>query len=111
MYGRISVVGLKSPSSKARAFHALGTGCLRSTIYTQHVREEVMIGLSSIVGKVQVHISVRCMTDMAAAGPEFFSPVPELLREWCFLGRYVDICGISMLGSTMTCYLMYYVAH
>ena len=28
---------------------------------------------------------------MAAAGPEFFSPVPELLRDWCYLGRYVDV--------------------
>ena len=44
-------------------------------------------------------LSIWNMTDMAAAGPEFFSPVPELLREWCFLERYVDVCGIIMLVS------------
>jgi hypothetical protein len=53
-----------------------------------------MVGKLSVVGKLQVNSPIRCMTDMAAAGPEFFSPVPELLRGWCFLGRYVDVCGI-----------------
>lgn len=48
---------------------------------------------------------------MTAAGPELFSPVPELQREWCFLGRYVDVCSISLLVSTIPLCLMYEVAH
>jgi hypothetical protein len=71
-----------------------------------------MLGASQIVEEYQVHISTRCMTDMAAAGPEFFSPVCKLLREgWCSLGRYVDVCGISMLVSTTAVHWMYEVAH
>lgn len=55
--------------------------------------------------------SVRSITDTAAAGPEFFWPVSKLLREWCFLGRYVDVCGILMLVLMLTRRLVYSLAH
>ena len=58
-----------------------------------------------------MYTPIRCMTDMAAAGPEFFSPVPELLRKWCFPRRYVDICGILVLTSVLILCCMCEVAH
>jgi hypothetical protein len=75
-----------------------------------HTKEGRLVRLQ-FVEEYQVSIPIRCMTDIAAAGPEFFSPVSEQLREWCFLGRYVDVCGILMLESVMALCLVYGVAH
>jgi hypothetical protein len=69
-----------------------------------------MVGVFSVRWESQVHILIRSLTDMAAAGPELFSPVPKLQRGWCFLGRYVAFCGIPMLVLVVNHRLMCAVA-
>lgn len=99
--------GLTSPRSEAVATGALGSQCSRSTIYVQYMRDgECLIFMRRGIG-----FPFRCMTDMAAAGPDFFSPVPKLLRECCFLGRCLDVCGILMLMSVIARRSVYQVAH
>ena len=58
-------------------------------IYMQPVRKKTNVWY--VIKSLRNRKYALSIWIMAAAGPEFFSPVPELLCEWCYLGRYVDV--------------------